>query len=113
LGVLPLALEGELPPPLFRSRRRSERLLERGFPPPLPWPDRLLERWAGGAEDPSLAPEETELEEPPEWSLWDAVKACPASALESCWKLSSSMMRKERALWKVCGGNLKVITGLT
>jgi hypothetical protein len=77
-------------------------------------PERLLlERGVEGAEDLSFAPEEAELEAPPEWSQWDAVRACPASALESCWKLSSSRMKKERALWKVCGGDLEVITGLT
>jgi hypothetical protein len=36
-----------------------------------------------------------------------------ASAAAACWTLSSSRRRKERALWKVCGGDLDVITGLT
>jgi hypothetical protein len=65
---------------------------------------RLLSRGAEELEEPSVEPEEG----PPE-----AARACVASTLVSCWRLSSSRMRKERALWKVYGGNLEVMTGLT
>ena len=109
-GADGLLEEREDPPKLSRPRRRSERLLDQ-LPPPLL--ERLLERGTFDAGEPSLVAAAAELEEPLDRSPWVAARACPASALVSCWKLSSSRRRKERALMKLCGGGLEVITGLT
>ena len=96
-------LERVFPPPFPPSlpclRRRSKWLLERLLPPP------LLAGLLHGAEEPEVPsldplppPCPPELEDPLERSPCVTVRACPASALASCWKLSSSRMRKERAL---------------
>jgi hypothetical protein len=45
--------------------------------------------------------------------LMCGARACLALTLAFCWALSSSKMRKERALMKVCDRNLKVMTSLT